>query len=142
MPARRASSADRRELPAPPPIGNADGMARLIRPGRPPPHRQAGRRLLGRRLRRVGPGPGFELGLGQLHAEGHQVHGGRVVGVDLIEAEVVEATAADLDLWLWGRADAAGLDVVGDPSIPGRIRAMAAADRPRCRSRPRVYLSA
>ena len=38
----------------------------------------------------------------------------------------ISADAAELDLWLWGRVDAAGLSIEGDESLADRLRAIAA----------------
>ena len=40
---------------------------------------------------------------------------------------VIEGTAADLDLWLWGRGPSEVLDVTGDPDLAALVRAAAAA---------------
>ncbi|MBS3939884.1 MAG: maleylpyruvate isomerase family mycothiol-dependent enzyme [Actinobacteria bacterium] len=45
---------------------------------------------------------------------------------DLAEHDTtIRGAAWDLDLWLWGRADADALQVEGDPTLAGRLRAMA-----------------
>ncbi len=38
----------------------------------------------------------------------------------------ISGDALDLDLWLWGRADASRLHIAGDPDVATRIRQMAA----------------
>jgi uncharacterized protein (TIGR03083 family) len=49
------------------------------------------------------------------------------VGRDAVDpASVVKGPAWDLDRWLWGRLGPEGLSVTGDPSLVGRLRAMAA----------------
>ena len=40
---------------------------------------------------------------------------------------VIEASASDLDLWAWGRAEMSVLDVTGDAAMATAIRAGAAA---------------
>jgi uncharacterized protein (TIGR03083 family) len=37
----------------------------------------------------------------------------------------IEASAADLDRWLWGRGDQASLTIAGDPNVADHIRALA-----------------
>lgn len=48
---------------------------------------------------------------------------------DLTEHDTtVRGGAWDLDLWLWGRADADALDIEGDRSLAARLRAIAEVD--------------
>jgi uncharacterized protein (TIGR03083 family) len=44
---------------------------------------------------------------------------------DVAADNVVSGSAADLDLWLWGRAEVERLTIAGDPDVPARLRAIA-----------------
>lgn len=80
--------------------------------------------------------PGWwELALGRRTVDGEPGSAGdrdavRVSRLADADAEPVDARvtghAWDLDLWLWGRSDASGLEVTGDAGLVERIRAVAA----------------
>lgn len=82
-------------------------------------------------LRARDTGDEWTLGLGRMTGtspeSGTSYDLGALELVDEPATTVVEGTALDLDLWLWGRRDLADLDVRGDDAAARQLRAIAAS---------------